>query len=91
MLNEVAGLEEVAAQLGRSAAWLRRHWLRLSRDEGFPRKLPTGWVWPREAVRLWLRAGGFATPQPAPVNDNLLSDPRAAFRAAMSERYGVEQ
>jgi len=58
LAHETATLEEVAAALGRRPSWLKRHWIKLSREEGFPRRLSTGWVWPRRAVEAWLRAGG---------------------------------
>lgn len=91
LANETATLAEVAQALGRSESWLRRNWLRIHVEDGFPRKLPTGPVWPRQLVEAWCRSGGFAPPPaPASANDNLLSDPKAAYRASLSQRYGVE-
>jgi hypothetical protein len=84
LADETAQLDEVAAALGRTPEWLRRHWLKLHLDEGFPRKHPSGWTWPRAAVAAWLRAPG----APAlPVNDNRAGEPDP-WEAALNERYG---
>lgn len=90
LANETATLQEVAAAIGREPDWLRRNWLKLHEREAFPRKLPCGWVWPRALVEAWLRSGGLPPAPIATANDNQLSDPRAAYRAALSQRYGVE-
>ncbi|TGP93819.1 MULTISPECIES: hypothetical protein [unclassified Mesorhizobium] len=84
--NETAGLEEVAAALGRKPSWLKRRWLRLHLEQGFPRKISTGDVWPRRAVEVWLRSGGVVAPQPLPANQNegaadLVANAAAALRA----------
>lgn len=87
--DEVATIDEVAAVLGHEPEWLKRRWMKLAREHGFPRKHPTGWTWPRAAVIAWLRAGGFdGEPAEPPANDNGLVDLEAAYRAALSERYG---
>lgn len=86
--EEVVGLEEVAAHLGREPEWLKRNWLKLVNEHGFPRRHPSGWTWPRRAVAAWLRAGGAPQAPEAPANDNESVDVEAAFKAALSERYG---
>lgn len=93
LADETAGLDEVAAAIGRPAGWLRRNWLRIHLEDGFPRKHPTGWTWPRAAVAVWLRAAGMSRPQDFPANDNPLfdnpsGDPDAAWRQALDDRYG---
>lgn len=88
LLDDVAGLDEVAAALGRSPAWLRRNWLRIHQEDGFPRKHPTGWTWPRTAVSAWLRGPGRPA---AAANDNPFNpadDADAAWRTALDDRYG---
>jgi hypothetical protein len=47
--DDVCQIDEVAAALGRSPAWLRRNWVRIANEDGFPRRHPTGWTWPRGA------------------------------------------
>jgi hypothetical protein len=90
MLAETITLPELAASLGRKEEWLRRNWLRFHRTQGFPRKLPGTWAWPRALVEAWARAGGFEpVPEAPPANDNASVDPEAAFLAAASQRYGV--
>jgi len=91
LAHETATLEEVAAALGRRPSWLKRHWIKLSREEGFPRRLSTGWVWPRRAVEAWLRAGGRIEELAPPANDNASVDYEAAYKAALSDRYGRTQ
>lgn len=85
--EDVAGLAAVAAALGRSQDWLRRNWLKIHREFGFPRKHPTGWTWPRAAVRAWLAAAphGFE----GPANDNAAPAPEEIWAAALDERYGA--
>jgi hypothetical protein len=87
---ETAPIEEVAKAIGRSEVWLRRRWLKLHLEHGFPRKLPQCWAWPRAAVAAWLRAGGASPAQPAPAGNDNAYDDEAAFRAAIATRYGVE-
>jgi len=85
--DDTAPLAEVAEALGRSEIWLRRNWLKLHRDHGFPRKHPSGWTWPRAAVAAWLQA----LPEPEqvePANDNPVQSQEAAYRAALNARYG---
>ena len=92
LADDAVGLAEVAAALGRSEGWVRRHWLAIHRDHGFPRKHPTGFTWPRPAVSAWLRAGGMAPRALEPANDELQSgaDPAAAYMAELNRHYGVE-
>lgn len=87
LADEVAGLDEVAAAIGRSSAWLRRHWLKLHQDENFPRKIPSGWVWPRRAVEVWLRSAGMIA-RPMPAND-AGGDMIDAAAKALGKRYGA--
>ncbi len=92
--NETAGLDEVAAAIGRSPEWLQRHWLSYHRRTGFPRRLPGAWVWPRKAVELWLATGGAAGRRPGepvepPANTNEASDPVALAAASLLNRYGA--
>lgn len=90
LADEVAGLEEVAAALGRPPAWLKRNWLKLHQREGFPRRIPAGDVWPRRAVEVWLRTAGLAAP-PLADNQNAAGvDPVSAAAAMLRERYGAQ-
>lgn len=89
LTNETASLDEVATALGRSAGWLQRHWLKLHLELGFPRKLPTGWVWPRRAVEAWLRAGGQMRVIMEPANSNVPDDILLAAAESLAERYTV--
>jgi predicted transcriptional regulator len=93
--DEVVELDELAEALGRSERWLKENWLRLA-GEGFPRKHPTGWTWPRRAVTAWLRAQDTAAFVPVTANDNagMLEWPLDADQAYMAEleaAYGVAQ
>lgn len=85
--NETATLEEVAAALGKSAVWLKRNWLRIHQDEGFPRKISIGWVWPRRQVEAWLRTGGLQ-PVLVAANDDAPQNALIAMSEALSDRYG---
>lgn len=86
LASQTAGIDEVAAALGRDAGWLRRNWLRIHETAGFPRKHPTGWTWPREAVAAWLRGEhGGAVPQAGNDNAGRADD---AYAAALADRYG---
>jgi hypothetical protein len=90
--DETAGLEEVAAALGRKPEWLKRRWLKLHREQGFPRKLSTGDVWPRRQVEVWLRSGGVLAPQPVPANQNTGGvDLVAQAAKALLAQYGATQ
>jgi hypothetical protein len=87
--EETADLDEVAKALGRSPAWLRRNWSKIAREEGFPRKLPCGPVWPRRPVVAWLRAGGVITAMAEPTNDNTAGgDVIASYKEQLALHYG---
>lgn len=84
-------IAEVAAALGRPESWLRREWLNIHQEFGFPRKHPTGWTWPRGAVAAWLASGGAAPRILEAANDVLpISDPEAAYMAHLSREYGID-
>lgn len=88
---DAVSIDEVAAALGRNENWLRRNWLKIYEEHGFPRKHPTGWTWPRGAVAAWLASGGFAPRMLEAANDVLpMTDPEAAYMAQLSRAYGVE-
>ncbi|TPN57147.1 hypothetical protein [Mesorhizobium sp. B1-1-7] len=90
LTDETAPLEEVAQAIGRPVPWLMRNWLKLHQREGFPRKIPTGWVWPRRAVEVWLRTAGQFVPAPLPANQNgPAADAISAAAEALRQRYGV--
>ncbi|RWF49952.1 MAG: hypothetical protein EOS50_30185 [Mesorhizobium sp.] len=90
LIDEIAPLDEVAQAIGRPAAWLKRNWLKLHLEQNFPRKIPTGFVWPRRAVEVWLRSAGQLAPAPLPANQNgQEGDAIAAAAAALRERYGA--
>lgn len=91
LTDETAGLDEVAAALGRSSDWLMRNWLKIHERENFPRKIPTGWVWPRRAVEVWLRSAGLSVARPLPANDQGLADDIEAQARALRHRYGATQ
>ena len=79
-------LAELAALLDRSEDWLRRNWLRLHTQHGFPRKHPFSWTWPRAAVDAFLSA----RPElPVPANDDLPGDPGEAYGRLLEQRYGA--
>jgi hypothetical protein len=83
--DETADLDEVAAAIGRTPEWLRRHWIGLHRRENFPRRIPGTWRFPRLAVLAWLRAAGEARVAPEPANQNGLAFVDA-YAAALLER-----
>lgn len=87
--DEIAGLTEVAAAIGREPQWLQRNWLKLHQRENFPRKIPAGWVWPRRAVEVWLRSAGQSIARPLPANDDGLVDEIEAAARALKQRYGA--
>lgn len=89
LTNETAPLDEVATAIGRSAGWLQRHWLDIHQTLGFPRKLPTGWVWPRRAVEAWLRAGGQMPVILEPANTNIPDNVLLAAAESLADRYTV--
>lgn len=93
LTDETAPIEEVAQAIGRpgkaGVAWLKRNWLKLHQREGFPRKIPTGFVWPRRAVEVWLRSAG-QMPALLPANQNEgQGDAISAAAKALLERYGA--
>lgn len=89
LANETATLSEVAAALGRTEGWLRRNWAKLAAEQGFPRKLPAGPVWPRQLVEMWCRSGGVIEQAAPSANDNAQSPP-PDFKAAIHDFYGIE-
>lgn len=89
LTNETATVSEVAAAIGKSEGWLRRNWLPFHLEQGFPRKLSCGWVWPRRQVEAWLRAGGAAPVAIVPANDDLPADALLHASAALADRYGA--
>lgn len=89
LADEVAGLDEVAAAMGRTTIWMRRNWLKLHQAEDFPRKIPGGWVWPRRAVEVWLRSAGQLMARPLPANDDGGGDFVDQAAAALKARYGA--
>lgn len=90
LTNETVALEEVAETLHVKPDWLKRNWLKIHENYNFPRKIPTGFVWPRRAVEVWLRSAGQIAPAPLPANQNgTAGDAIAAAAAALRERYGV--
>lgn len=54
LAEKFVSLDEIAAAVGRSPAWLMRHHRRLSREEGMPEKCCLGWVWPRRRMEEWI-------------------------------------
>lgn len=92
LADDTAPLSEIAAALKRSEDWLRRNWRRLRDESGFP--LPIYGmrdVWPREAVKLWLRAGGHIAKREMPAgNDNAPEGLVSMQNAALRERYQAE-
>lgn len=92
LAQDSAGIDEVAAALGRPVDWLRRNWLNINRRHGFPRKHPTGWTWSRAAVSAWLVAGGVVRPELVPANDAapLHDDHATAYTAMIEQAYGVQ-
>lgn len=91
LADKVVGIGELSAALGRSEAWIKRKWLELHMLEGMPRKIATGWIWPRGAMERWIEEQGmFATEvsvshvTPAdPAMANVISIEKSALR----ERY----
>lgn len=89
--DRTVGLEELAAALGRTPAYLRRNWLKLHREQNFPRRIPAGWVWPRRAVEAWLATSGTIARSPA-ANENepdAGGDYVAAYARRLLERTGA--
>lgn len=89
LMDESASIEEVAGSIGKSAVWLKRHYLKFSHEHGFPRPLPGGgWRWPRRAVELWLVAGGIIR---AGANTNAPgADLISLQNASLKQRYGAK-
>lgn len=52
--------DDLAALTGWSKTYITRNWLKLHQNEGFPRKLPDTWRWPRALVEAWISTGGAA-------------------------------
>ena len=89
LTSETATLSEVAAAIGRNETYLKRNWLKLHLEQGFPRKISVGWVWPRRQLEAWLRAGGVAPVYVAPANENAPTNVLLAMSEALSDRYGA--
>lgn len=86
----VLTLDELAGATGRPAAWWRRHWLRMHKVHGFPRRLPGLWGWPRAAVEDWCRHGGVTPMASMPANQNdPPADDLAAITARLEARMGI--
>ncbi|YBV97552.1 hypothetical protein M1D80_11930 [Phyllobacteriaceae bacterium JZ32] len=86
--NETADIDEVAAAIGRKPQWLKRNWLKMHNNEGFPRPLPgSDWRWPRRMVELWLIAGGVVAK--AANSNHVGADLITLQRQAHHERYGI--
>lgn len=100
-------LPELAALLGRPGDAGERYVMRwhrkLTAEQGFPARLPTGWAWPRRLVEIWIDnfpiAGGTSqlhggprgrgNPAP-PANDDIAPDAAAlvaAQRENLTRRY----
>lgn len=76
-------LEELAMRLRKSPRTLRRILPVLTRDHGFPRRLPgLGPRWSADAVDAWMIRQPGMTPQ-APANDDYL----AVIRQRLLERH----
>jgi len=88
LANETAPLSEVAKAIGRSEGWLMRHWLKIHEQDGFPRKLSLGWVWPRRQVEAFLRTGGAVPFIAEAANENVPSDALIAIGESLADRYG---
>jgi hypothetical protein len=85
--SHTVSIDDVAAAMGREAAWLRRNWRRLERTHGFPRKIPGALRFPRAAVEAWLKAGGAMPSLPEAANLNQPGgDPVAAYAARLLQR-----
>ena len=83
LVSEIILIEELCAATGKSDGWWMKNWLRAHVRDGFPRKLPMLWGWPRKAVEAWARRGGVMPPEP----DN--DDGFAAARSDLEARLGV--
>lgn len=69
-MKPTLSLTEVAAELGRSVDWLRRHRVALARDHGFPLPLPGKPLrWSARAIAAWRDHDQLRRPAPAPAND----------------------
>lgn len=87
MAEHTMSLDEVAEELRRSPATLRRSWRRLHQLHGFPRPLPgAGLVWSRALVVAWIRGASAASGRPA--NDDALAGADAA-RLLEAYRQGL--
>lgn len=81
---QTASVDEVAAALGLGVDKLKRTWLKLHQEHGMPRKLPTGWVWPRGALERWIDTQ--AAPPPEPDNQPKPAGALAAVIANENQR-----
>ena len=71
LVKPTLSLDEVAAQMGKSADWVRRHRGELHRKYGFPDALPGKPLrFSRAAFRRWLDHDELRRPAPAPANDD---------------------
>lgn len=93
LADKVVGIDELSSALGRSPAWLRRKWLELHQLEGMPRKISTGWIWPRASMERWIEEQGqFATEVETtgvaiePAMANVISIEKNALRNRYSRR-----
>lgn len=59
-------IDELAPMLGHPGPagilWLKGNHYRLTEGHGFPRRLCTGWAWPRALVEIWILSGGHLPP-----------------------------
>jgi hypothetical protein len=79
LADRLVRIEEVAAALDRTEDWVQRNWLKMHLEHGMPRKLPTGWQWPRVAMERWIDAHGFA------VDDTSVNDEHADLAADLAD------
>lgn len=87
MPSLVMTIEEVAAHLGCTPAYLRRNWRRLVRERGMPKQLPgSDGRWPRVAMELWLSHGDAS---PRFDDTGPLDDPVSRERAALYLEMGL--
>ena len=69
LADRLVRIDEVAAALDRTEDWVQRNWLKMHTAHGMPRKLPTGWQWPRAAMERWIESFGASAYEATGPND----------------------
>lgn len=87
LADRLVRIDEVAAALDRTEDWVQRNWLKMHTQHGMPRKLPTGWQWPRAAMERWIESFGGSAFEEVGADQAELSADLAQLVANQNRRH----